>query len=184
MLTVQTCLLTGFSALYLSQGNVEFLYYVLIILGLTFLILYTLPKTRYPNEVLWGLVLWTGLHLAGGSIRVGDGVLYSWIPLPLSETLPIIRFDQLVHLIGFGVATLLMYHLLYPPTGPRPKNPATLLVVVMAGLGVGALNEIVEFVATLITPHTGVGGYLNTALDLVADLIGAILAVVWIRLRK
>ena len=45
----------------------------------------------------------------------------------------------------------------------------------MIGLGFGGLNEIIEFGATVISPNTGVGGYVNTALDLVADLIGALL---------
>ena len=31
-------------------------------------------------------------------------------------------------------------------------------------------------------PETGVGGYVNTSLDLVSDLVGALGALVWIRL--
>ena len=58
------------------------------------------------------------------------------------------------------------------------------IVVVMAGLGVGGLNEIIEFIATVIMPETGVGGYVNTSLDLVADLIGALIALIYIRLQK
>ena len=45
-----------------------------------------------------------------------------------------------------------------------------------AGLGFGALNEVVEFVATLLIPETNVGGYRNTGWDLVANLIGATIA--------
>jgi len=51
----------------------------------------------------------------------------------------------------------------------------------MAGLGVGALNEIIEFIIAQIVPETGVGGYLNTSLDLVSNLIGAILAMLYIK---
>jgi hypothetical protein len=50
--------------------------------------------------------------------------------------------------------------------------------VLLAGMGVGAINEIVEFVATLVIPDTNVGGYTNTGWDLVADLAGAIVATV------
>jgi putative membrane protein len=69
---------------------------------------------------------------------------------------------------------------------PHLKQPinhwtAISIVIIMAGLGVGALNEIVEFTAVVITPETGVGGYNNTSLDLVADLIGAIIAMIIIR---
>lgn len=57
------------------------------------------------------------------------------------------------------------------------------IVLVMAGLGIGALNEILEFVVSICVPGSGVGGYINTSLDLCADLIGAILALLYIRIR-
>jgi hypothetical protein len=53
----------------------------------------------------------------------------------------------------------------------------------MVGLGVGAFNEIVEALVSAIVPSSGVGGYVNTSLDLIADLIGAILAFVFIKWR-
>ena len=49
--------------------------------------------------------------------------------------------------------------------------------------GLGALNEIIEFIVTVFVPENNVGGYVNTALDLVFNLIGAVIAAVWIRLR-
>ena len=128
---------------------------------------------------MWGL-----LHMCGGGIPIGDKVLYGIILIPVSETYPIVRFDQFVHVVGFGVATLLMYHLLTPLLKPDLKGWTALsIVMVMAGLGVGALNEVVEFLAVVLVPETGVGGYWNTALDLVADLIGAVFALLYIRLR-
>jgi putative membrane protein len=64
------------------------------------------------------------------------------------------------------------------------ENPIALgIVLVMAGLGMGALNEILEFAVSIWVPQSGVGGYVNTSLDLCANLIGAILALVYIRLR-
>jgi hypothetical protein len=45
-----------------------------------------------------------------------------------------------------------------------------------AGMGFGALNEVVEFFATLTVPETNVGGYENTGWDLVANAVGCILA--------
>jgi hypothetical protein len=49
------------------------------------------------------------------------------------------------------------------------------------GMGFGALNEIVEFVAVLSVPSTNVGGYINTGWDLVSNLVGCVLAAVAIR---
>jgi hypothetical protein len=53
-----------------------------------------------------------------------------------------------------------------------------------AGMGFGALNEVVEFIATLTMPETNVGGYQNTGWDLVANLAGSIVAVLLIRARN
>lgn len=50
------------------------------------------------------------------------------------------------------------------------------------GMGFGALNEVIEFIAVLTIPNTNVGGYENTGWDLVANLVGTILAGVIIRL--
>jgi len=43
-----------------------------------------------------------------------------------------------------------------------------------AANGFGALNEIVEFLATMLTV-TNVGGYTNTALDLVSNMAGSVM---------
>jgi hypothetical protein len=40
-------------------------------------------------------------------------------------------------------------------------------------VGLGALNELIEFTAALIMAQTNVGGYLNTGWDLVANFVGA-----------
>ncbi len=182
-LAVLLSALIPFAAYFGYRRNYEFLLYVAVIVFFMAVIALTNDRVRYHLPILWGLVAWAVLHLCGGGIRVGDGVLYGVMLAPLSKTLPILRYDQFVHIVGFGVATLVMYHLLRPLLRPgvRPGT-ALCIVVAMAGLGVGGLNEIIEFIATVLVPETGVGGYLNTALDLVADLVGAVLAVVIIRL--
>ena len=53
-----------------------------------------------------------------------------------------------------------------------------------AGMGFGALNEIVEFMATLTLTETNVGGYENTGWDLVANMIGSIVAATIIHLNS
>jgi uncharacterized membrane protein YjdF len=75
-----------------------------------------------------------------------------------------------------------MFYVLKPLLKPKLDGYWALsIVVIMAGLGIWALNEIVEFIATLIVAETGVGGYINTSLDLVSDLVGAIIAMFLIR---
>jgi len=146
--------------------------------------LFTNKKVKYPSDVLWGLTLWSIMHLSGGGLFINGTRLYSKILIPIiGEPYLIFKFDQLVHIVGFFVATLLAYHLLKDKLKSH-KWVSLSLVVIMAGLGFGALNEILEFFITVIVPETGVGGYINTSLDLVADLIGAIFAMVYIWYNK
>ena len=60
------------------------------------------------------------------------------------------------------------------------------VAVWFVGMGVGALNEVIEFLATLALPDTNVGGYHNTGRDLIANLLGAATAAVVVvrRIRR
>lgn len=51
-------------------------------------------------------------------------------------------------------------------------------------MGFGALNEVVEFCATLLVPDTNVGDYANTGWDLVSNFAGTLLAAGAIRLAR
>lgn len=179
--------LVFFGFLFLSRKNYEFIGYIGVIIFFLVLILLTNKKVDYPNFVLWGLTIWGIMHMLGGGLLLKNGTmkLYTIIIVPISKAYNIFRYDQLVHIIGFGVATLLMYILIKPLLKPNLKKwTAISIVVVMAGLGVGAVNEIVEFITTFFVAETGVGGYVNNSLDLVADLIGAILAMIFIKIKK
>ncbi|MDP1695774.1 MAG: DUF2238 domain-containing protein [archaeon] len=175
-----------FGYLYLSNQNYEFIIYVGIIIFFFALIVCTNRKVLYPNSVLWGMTIWAFLHMIGGILPVGDGRLYDVILIPISETYNVFRYDQFIHIFGFGVATLIMYSLLHSYFREiAKKKPVSLsIIVIMAGLGVGAFNEVVEFIIQVILPQTGIGGYVNSLLDLVSDMIGAILALVYIRLNN
>jgi hypothetical protein len=52
-------------------------------------------------------------------------------------------------------------------------------VIVLAAAAFGAVNEIVEYVLTLTLADTNVGGYDNTARDLVANLVGGLVVSGW-----
>lgn len=176
---------TSFFIYYMLNFNLEFLIYIIVIVGVTFLVYFSHKKLNYSMGVLWALVLWGLMHMAGGSVPVGDGVLYGWIIVPISENYPILKFDQFVHAFGFGACVFVMRDVLKPDL---KKTSVTHrfgmgLVLVMGAMGFGALNEVIEFSATVIDPDNGVGGYVNNALDLVFNLIGALIAVgiLWIK---
>lgn len=173
-----------FTWIALGRANYEFLLYVAVILLVAAWILWKQRRIRLSLPILWGLTVWGILHMAGGNVRVGDGVLYGVVLVPLIPAYDVLRYDQVVHMFGFGVATLLCQHLLRPYLREGIERIGTLLfLVVLMGSGFGAINEIIEFIAVLAMPETGVGGYTNTLLDLVFNLIGGVLAACWLARR-
>lgn len=161
----------------LSRANHEFVLYVGAIVVLVGCVTAIQPRVRFPAGVLAGLSAWGLLHMIGGNVRVGGDVAYSLILIDLVPRLNILRFDQVVHAFGFGMATLACHHLLTGFVQPgKERSPGVLLLAVLMGCGAGAFNEILEFIAVLSVPETGVGGYENTLLDLCFNLLGATIA--------
>lgn len=172
----------GFGLKYLLAGNYEFLWYVAVLVFFFILVLATWSRAKFDAIILWGLSIWGLLHMAGGGLKVGDGVLYSLhlIPIVGSGDAYILKFDQVVHMFGFAVATLVVYHLLKPYLTKETNWKVVYPLIIAAGMGLGVLNEIVEFIAVVIFPNTGVGGYYNTAIDLIFNTFGAIAAAFFI----
>ena len=174
-----------FAVMAMRRANYEFILYVGVIMVAGAWILLKQRKVRFGQTILWGLTIWGLAHMIGGNVRAGGGAVYGMILVPILPGHQILRYDQVVHTFGFGVTTLLCYHLLQPYLRPEIVRWRTLaLLIVLMGSGAGALNEIIEFIAVLTVPETGVGGYENTMLDLVFNLIGGVLAVFWLSWRR
>lgn len=171
----------------LAQGNAEFLMYVGVMVVLVAFVWAVDRWVVLSPGVLWLLSLWGIFHMAGGLVPIpeawphsGEPVLYSlWI---FEDRL---KYDHLVHASGFGVTTWACWQALrraLAGAGVRPvPGWGVLLLCAMAGMGFGAVNEVAEFVATLLVPETNVGGYVNTGWDLVANLVGTVTAILLIR---
>jgi len=170
----------------LVLGNQEFLLYIAVMLVMIAVILAVHRRVRLSGGVLRGLCLWGFLHMAGGLVSVpaswptveGSSVLYSWWIIPDR-----LKYDHVVHAFGFGLTTWLCWEGLRsfaPSVRPR-LGPLSLCIA--AGMGFGALNEVVEFAAVLLIPETNVGDYHNTGWDLVANLVGCLTAATLIRVR-
>ncbi len=168
-----------FTVYFLSQGNGEFIWYIIVVLVLMGLVLGTLPKSQLPRGIVWALSVWALLHLAGGSVRVGETVLYGLQLLPIYNgggEMILLKYDQVVHAFGFGLSALAMLHFLRRYESDKDKI-GVYIIAALAGMGLGVLNEIVEFVAVLLFPNNGVGGYVNTSLDLIFNTLGAAVAI-------
>ncbi len=177
-----------FSVLAFRQGNTEFLMYAVVMVFFIFTILLLHRAITFSPLTLWLLAIWGFLHMGGGTIpidpaltdayraatdqaaRPDSAVLYS---MRVHPDLP--RYDQLVHTLGFFSSTIACYEALRSLLR-APRTLATATAAALMGIGLGAINEVIEFIAVLTMPETNVGGYTNTAWDLVANTIGAVAA--------
>ncbi len=169
----------GFGIYFISIGNNEFLWYIATLIGFMLLIAYGARRAQFPAMLLWLLSIWGLAHMAGGGVVIDGAVLYAYRLLDIVGTgeLSILKYDQVVHFYGFGVTALVLRHLLRR-NFPVLAGTATLFCYpILGSMGLGGLNEIIEFAAVMALPNTNVGGYYNTALDLLFNTAGAITAV-------
>ncbi len=178
----------------ISTGNLEFVYYsawlVIFILGVAWMD-HKVGGVGVPTVLIWLLMGWTVAHLVGGTLPIPErfvepGRPHTLYNMRVAPWLP--KYDQVVHCLGFMVATLTAWTGLratYPGrAGPQRISFGVSLAIVLIGMGLGAMNEVIEFIATVIFPDTNVGGYDNTGWDLVSNLTGCIIAVLIIRRRE
>lgn len=189
----------AFTALYMAiwlfaacvSNNDEFVFYLVVMCVLIVAAGAVHLRVRLHIAALWGLSLWGLAHMAGGLMPVPESwpiqgdihVLYSWWIVPGR-----LKYDQVVHAFGFGLVTWICWQSLRGAMAKRGvvvrPTFGLLTLCVAAGMGFGAANEVVEFIATLALPETNVGGYENTGWDLVANLTGCLVAAIGICLGQ
>jgi putative membrane protein len=103
-------------------------------------------------------------HLAGGLVTVGGDVLYNAHP-----SLHLLQYDHVFHASASGIAAVVVWRFLSPQL---TSATGAILVAALGGLGVGAINELIEFLATLAHHGSHVGGYRNTGWDLLSNTVG------------
>lgn len=180
--------LIPFTYSFISSGDGEFIWYALIVIGLFLLVIGTLPISKFTQGIVWSLSIWALLHLAGGGIKVGEGVLYGVQLIPLYNgggEMILLKYDQVVHAFGFGLCAYIIFHFLKRYI-VNPYRFGVYAIAMLGGIGMGVLNEIAEFIAVILFPNNGVGGYVNTSLDLVFNTLGGFLVMlfVWFKNRK
>lgn len=163
-----------------ARGNQEFIFYIVVVVLLVGAVLIVHRRVQLSQGVLWALSVWGLAHMMGGLVRVPEGwpingdirVLYSLWIIP-----DYLKYDHVVHAYGFGTTTWVCWQglrsILTTYTNDVKPTFGLMVLSATAGLGFGALNEVVEFAAVLLVPETNVGGYVNTGWDLVANSVGA-----------
>lgn len=168
-----------------ARHNTEFLFYIAIVIAISAIIVPLHRRVNLSQAALLMLSVWGLIHMLGGLVYVpasfvtdnNSGVLYSWWLIP-----HYLKYDNIAHAYGFFVATWVTWECVRTIPGLDKPTTATLALCWLAGMGLGSLNEILEFIAVLTIPDTNVGGYINTGWDLVANAVGALTAVKVVKL--
>jgi uncharacterized membrane protein YjdF len=166
-------LLLIFTFFGIFNWNLEFLIYSVAILVLLLLITFADKYINFSSLALYFFDAWMVLHIIGGytsiaGIRTYDYVIFNIVGDPFN----ILKFDQFIHLFCYIGMGLLMHDVVIR-YAPKAHKFAVSLIAILAACGIGALNEFIEFFAVVILDTQGVGGYYNTALDIVFNTIGA-----------
>jgi len=103
--------------------------------------------------------------------------LYDLVLIPLlGDPFFILKYDQFVHAYCYVAIGILVYFSLKKHFDSH--KTALAVFSVLAAVGIGLLNEVIEFGMVIFADAAdAVGGYYNTALDLVFNLLGAIIGV-------
>jgi hypothetical protein len=151
--------------------------YFLEMVAVSVLVLRLDLRHPFSSLALAGLSLWGFLHMAGGMIPVGDDNLYAtWI-------LPVLRWDQVVHVVGFGFAGVAMFEVFEPWFSSPPSPVGAAWTAFLGSAAIGGLNETLEFLAALVLPFADIGDEVNTGLDLVSNTVGGLVAA-WVVYRR
>jgi len=164
------------------RKNWEFLFYAASLIILLILVTISDKKFNYPKIALYGLGSWLLLHLLGGMAKIGDTRLYDFMLINIiGEPYQILKYDQFVHFYCYFVAAFFVYSIIRSFSKKDSSFTVIAFITVIASVGIGGINEIIEFAAVVIVNSNGVGGYYNTAIDLVANTLGALAALPFLK---
>lgn len=181
----------GFALYYFFLQNYEFALYTGVLVILLVLVASFQRRINFPLPVLWMVSIWGLLHMLGGGLKLPSGVvLYRWIPIEIYNAhdalgeFVILKFDQILHFYIYFVMSFVLAHLLRFITRTDIKPLYFYFFVAIGSMGLSVVNELIEFAAVVVSPNTGVGGYVNTLLDLLFNTLGAISGAIIHRLIK
>ena len=174
--------LVFFTIRYILSKNYEFLTYV-VVLGATIYFIFKSDKFfKYPALARWGFAIWMFLHLAGGSFKIAGVRLYDYILVPLvGEPYNFLRYDQVIHTYCYFVITLFVYSVVLFVAKDKIRTKTAFVLIFLGGIGIGAINEIIEFSTVALFNAKGVGDYFNNSLDLIFNSLGALIAAFYSR---
>ena len=165
--------------------NYEFLLYAVTVVILIIILYKTDQYFKYKKLGLWLFNIWLVLHILGGLASYQDVRFYDLMLLNLvGDPYYILKYDQFVHFYCYVVMSILMWSVVQNIMKQDASSAVVCVVTILAASSIGAINEIIEFFAVVVLDTDGVGGYINTAIDLVANLLGAIVGTIYMYVKQ
>ena len=173
----------------LTSSMFNIIFYLSGFIVFIFLIFFIRKKIDFSQSTLfWILILSFFMTINFFVNPFGKNIYDIWIIKSL------IRYDNLMHFLGGGVVALFMFDIvesffkkslfnksLLQKIFKKTKTHETIIffgIIILASLGIGALFEIIELIDFVLLGNN-VGSYLNNAVDLVFDLLGSIIFVIF-----
>tara|TARA_Y100000034_G_C6877583_1_gene401614 strand:- start:348 stop:929 length:582 start_codon:yes stop_codon:yes gene_type:complete len=159
----------------LLARNYEFIVYWVVLVALFLVIIVLDKKYKYPVSAVLFFSIWSIMHMSGGQFKINGVRVYDTILVNvIGDPYNIFKYDQLMHVVAYFAISILVYFTLKKHM--KINSKALTVVAILAALGIGLLNEIIEFAMVIWADAAAeVGGYYNTALDLVFNFVGAVL---------
>ncbi|MBU0957333.1 MAG: hypothetical protein KKF56_00835 [Nanoarchaeota archaeon] len=163
-------LLMIFLAVAIVLKNKEFIYYDAILLPLVLLVYVLHRKLRLHLPIL-GLIWFVFLMHAAAGVMFFQGMrLYDMV-------FWIFKYDNIVHFFGIFTVAFVVYNLIHTRFSDRCNlgNLYLFLILSLMAMGFGTLIELVELIGVIwLDAGAGVGDYMNNAIDLFYNALGAI----------
>lgn len=166
-------------------GNYEFIGYAVVVGFIYYILLKADKKYDFPPSAVWFFAIWIVTHMLGGSVYIGGTRLYDLVLInffngaSINPEFIILKYDQLIHAYAYFAISILMYFVLKKHMKSN-QGAALVTFTVLSAIGIGLLNEVIEFgMVVFADAAEAVGGYYNTALDLVFNLIGALIGPIY-----
>jgi uncharacterized membrane protein YjdF len=150
----------------------EFYIYAIIIIFFVCLCWWYFRRFNVPIFLMVLLQFAILLHFAGAFITIEEGRLYDAVIFGIG-------YDKYVHFINSFIAATTINEIFHAMNVRIPvfRN----YVIVLMTLGVGAFVEILEYLVMLTVPDTGVGGYHNNMRDLIANFLGTMVFLLFMK---
>ncbi len=164
------------------QQNFEFIGYTIVTSLLYLAVIKADKKYNFPTQSVWLFAIWIAMHLLGGSVYIDGTRLYDLILINMFNgggEFMMLKYDQFVHAYCYFAISILVYFVLKKHM-KKDQQAALVTFTILSAIGIGLLNEVIEFIMVVFADAAeAVGGYYNTALDLVFNLIGAIIGTLY-----